>query len=168
MLHSRPDAAAVGNHDDKPSARRQYPPQLLQRFARAFGEFQRMHHQHAIDRGIRQRQLLVEHQRGRGCRPHRPVHRPLPGRHEGEGALGIRAEAVEVGNDIAEPDKTLLRQTRPERGKRCRDGLLREASKLGMVELTKVNDIGVHRVKCYQRAVGLQDRSLYICLIYQH
>ena len=38
---------------------------------------------------------------------HRPVHRALPGGHEGEGPLGIGLEPVEIGNGISEPDKAL-------------------------------------------------------------
>ena len=113
VLHARPDAAPVRHHDHQTAAGRQHPPQFLQAFTRIFGKFQRVHHQDPVYRRIRQRQFLIENQRRGRQFARRPVHRPLPRRHEGEGALRIATKPLQKRHRIAEPDQPLFRQRRP-------------------------------------------------------
>ena len=72
-----------------------------------------MHQQHAIDRGIRQRQLeLVDQRRQRRPRG-RPFHHALRRRHEGEAALGLLAEQAEIGRGIADAEHALAARVDP-------------------------------------------------------
>ncbi len=100
----RPHAAPVGHHQKGAALRRQHPPQLAQQVRQLVGQFQPVHHQRQVDRGIGKRQVGLLDQ---GCVIEaglRPVHHPLPRRHEGEHPLGFGPPWLEIGNGIADPE----------------------------------------------------------------
>ena len=57
-----------GTTGEQPPARRQHAPDLAQQRARVVRHFERVHEQHAIDRGIGERQLEFVDQRGKAGR----------------------------------------------------------------------------------------------------
>ncbi len=68
-VHARPQAPSVRHHREQPSAAGQHAPYFAQQPNRVGRIFQRMHQQHAIDRRIGERQVVLLDQSGkRGLR----------------------------------------------------------------------------------------------------
>ena len=106
--------------------------------------FKRMHEQHAVDRGIGERQVELVDER-REARAHRgPFHHALRRRHEGEAAFRLLAKEAEIGRRIAD-----ARDAHPARvGKARADAAADEAPRhhaqaLG-IEIAQVDDVDGH------------------------
>ena len=112
VVHARPDAAPVRHHRKQLPAGRQHAPDLAQQRGGVLRHFEAVDQQHAVDRGVRQRQVERLDQRGqRGLRG-RPFHHALLRRHEDEAAFGLLAEQAEIRRRVAEPEQALPAQCR--------------------------------------------------------
>src|SRR5262249_31740740 len=103
-IEARPYPAPVRHHDQQPPARAQAPPDLAQQGDRIARHFERMHEEHAIDRGIGERQLELIDEGGETGPVGRPFHHPLHRRHEGEAAFRLLAKEPEIRRRIAHPE----------------------------------------------------------------
>ena len=122
--------------------------------------FQRMHQQHAIDRGVGQRQFeLVDQRRQRRPRG-RPFHHALRRRHEGEAALGLLAEQPEIGRGVADAEDAHVRAYRSSARRMPRPTKWRatDAEPLG-VEIAQIDDVDGHGGIVSTNATNLPRRS---------
>ena len=108
---------------------------------------ERMHEQHAIDRGIGERQLELVDQRGETGPVGRPFHHPLHRRHEGQAALRLLAKQPEIGRRIADPEHAHAAGI----GKALADAAADEAPRhdaeaLG-IEIAQIDDVDGHGAK---------------------
>ncbi|MBV9550297.1 MAG: hypothetical protein JO256_11570 [Alphaproteobacteria bacterium] len=104
-LNLRPQAGAIGSHDQQPRFRRHHLPQLAQQRAETLGPFQAMHDQDAIKHGIgeRQRVFLAFHS-GAGMRSMQHA----DGRRDGsDGALGPESSKIRCGEAEAQKAQTI-------------------------------------------------------------
>ncbi len=97
-FHLRPQAGAVGRHDQQPAFRRQHPPQLAQQRPQAFRFLQAMHHQHQIEERVGERQRVFLDQGGEAflLAARRPLS-PKRSRHGGDAAFGFRQKGAQIG-----------------------------------------------------------------------
>src|SRR5262245_52145968 len=106
-----------------------------------------MHEQHAIDRGIRERQFELIDQGGEAGPGARPFYHPLHRRHEGEAALRLLAEQAEIGRRIADPEHAHAAGI----GKALADAAANEAPRhdaeaLG-IEIAQIDDVDGHGIR---------------------
>ena len=103
-----------------------------------------MHQQHAIDRGIRQRQFeLVDQRRERRPRG-RPFHHALRRRHEGEAALGLLAEQPEIGRGVADAEHAQPARIGPALADAAADEMPRHGAEPLGVEIAQIDDVDGH------------------------
>ena len=106
--------------------------------------FQRMHQQHAVDGGVRQRQLeLVDQRRKRRPRG-RPFHHALRRRHEGEAALGLLAEQAEIGRRVADAEHAQPAGVAPAPADAAADEMPRHRAEPLGVEIAQIDDVDGH------------------------
>ena len=115
--------------------------------------FQRMHQQHAIDRGIRQRQLeLIDQRRQRGL-ARRPFHHALRGRHEGEACA---RPPRGTGRDRASHSRCRARAGRGVSPQRAADAAADEMPRHRAepldVEIAQIDDVDGHGANCTMNA----------------
>ncbi len=100
-----------------------------------------MDDEEAVHRGIGQRQHVVLDQGGAAGPRRRPVDDALPGRHEGEGAVGLLAENAEIGRAIAEPDGEHAAGRGPVGADGARHHAPRDHAELRGVEGAEIDDV---------------------------
>ncbi len=80
----------MGGDDNHPPVARQDTPDLAHQLPAVFRLFQAVNDQQAVDRGIRQRPMMLGDENGAIGLFYRPVDNPLRGGRQRDGALSLR------------------------------------------------------------------------------
>ena len=103
-----------------------------------------MDQQHAIDRGIGQRQFRLVDQRREPGPVRRPFHHALRGRHEGQATLRILAENPEIRGGVADTGDPLAAHLVPMRADAVADKAPGHDPERLRVEIPQVHDVDEH------------------------
>ena len=144
VIETGPYPTPVWHNDEDATALCHDTPDFAQQLAQLFGTFQRMNQQYAVDRHIRQRQVVFGCQTNDVSVCRGPADYPLLCGHDGDGALGFIPKTPHIGCRIADTGDAHAGDIRPCRPDIAPQDALRRMAQRGVVEIAKVDDIVIH------------------------
>ena len=140
----RPQAGAIGRHQQQLSFRRQYPPQLPEQRTQDLRAFQAMHHQNAIEKRVGKRQAILFREDGQVFFRRPRDHTHFGGR-DGDTAFGLGQEGAQIGCGEAIPQQAHACYPGPGLAEACQDDAPGPLPQGAVIELRKLACVHVRQ-----------------------
>jgi len=143
-IEAGPDAATVGNHEQRRAFGRQNAPQFAQHGRRAIGNFEAVGDEQPIDRIVGERELAVLDENRQYRSGGRPYERALGLRHQGHDTARFVAKTAEIGRAVADASDGQIFDVSPTPADLAAERSPDDEAQLRFVEVAEVDDVEIH------------------------